>query len=292
MNTRTGKIARLPQPIRDQLNHKLEDGVGGPEILAWLNGMWKVQEILGLRFGGEPISPQNLSVWRQGGFVDWQRHQVSRETAREFVAELEEMEAEVGPASLGDRVSQMVALMMGRLLREAMAGEASERRKAVLEIARELARLRRGDRAQQRANLAQEQHEAAVEETQRCEREYIEAKRTHYRKELRANEAVLRAEAERGLADGTLTEERREELDRVFNRLDEHFGRPPRPKSAPAGSRPKTRPDTGGPRANQSNSNQIKVNQACRENGARPGQATQVFDPLIAGLCDPDAESF
>jgi hypothetical protein len=36
MKTRTGKIARLPKPIRDELNHRLENGAAAPELLARL----------------------------------------------------------------------------------------------------------------------------------------------------------------------------------------------------------------------------------------------------------------
>ena len=35
--TLVGKIARLPVEIREELNRRLENGQGGPEILPWLN---------------------------------------------------------------------------------------------------------------------------------------------------------------------------------------------------------------------------------------------------------------
>ena len=35
--SRIGKIARLPQNIRDQINEKLPNGIHGVEILYWLN---------------------------------------------------------------------------------------------------------------------------------------------------------------------------------------------------------------------------------------------------------------
>ena len=57
MKTRTGKIARLPREVREELNLRLERPEPGPQILAWLNG--------------EPVTKQNLSHWRQGGFRNW-----------------------------------------------------------------------------------------------------------------------------------------------------------------------------------------------------------------------------
>ena len=71
MPTRTGKIARLPAAVRQQLNLRLDDGQEGPPILDWLNALPEVQALLQEKFGGAPISPQNLSQWRQGGFQDW-----------------------------------------------------------------------------------------------------------------------------------------------------------------------------------------------------------------------------
>ena len=69
--SRIGKIARLPQKIRDQINEKLHNGIHGVEILYWLNELPVVQAIMQEGFGGEPISPQNLSNWNQGGYLDW-----------------------------------------------------------------------------------------------------------------------------------------------------------------------------------------------------------------------------
>jgi hypothetical protein len=69
--TRKGKIARLPETVRNEVNRKLEDGLLAKEILAWLNGLPEVQEILARQFEGNPISEVNLTHWRKGGFADW-----------------------------------------------------------------------------------------------------------------------------------------------------------------------------------------------------------------------------
>jgi hypothetical protein len=66
-----GKIAALDGDIRKELNVRLEDGQQAPEILPWLNGLHEVREILKHGFKGVPISPQNLSAWRRGGFLFW-----------------------------------------------------------------------------------------------------------------------------------------------------------------------------------------------------------------------------
>jgi hypothetical protein len=70
--TRTGKIARLPKIIRDQLNQRLDDGEQGARLVTWLNSLPEVQAILTRDFEGKAVSEQNLSEWRKGGFRDWQ----------------------------------------------------------------------------------------------------------------------------------------------------------------------------------------------------------------------------
>ena len=44
--TRTGKIARLPRQVRDELNRRLRDGQKGSQLAAWLNALPKVLSIL------------------------------------------------------------------------------------------------------------------------------------------------------------------------------------------------------------------------------------------------------
>src|SRR5688572_29810670 len=81
---RTGKIARLPREIRTELNNFLDENIPGSRILHWLNSLEDVQEVLQRHFDGRPVSEQNLSEWRQGGFAEWQAR-------RDFLEEMEDM---------------------------------------------------------------------------------------------------------------------------------------------------------------------------------------------------------
>ena len=67
----TGKIARLPGDLREQINQRLFDGQSDPEILPWLNELPIVKETLAARFKGQPITKQNMTNWRQGGYKRW-----------------------------------------------------------------------------------------------------------------------------------------------------------------------------------------------------------------------------
>jgi hypothetical protein len=69
--TRTGKIARLPREIREQLNRRLQDGEPGKKLVEWLNSLPEVKAALNTQFGGRRVSEQNLSEWKAGGYRDW-----------------------------------------------------------------------------------------------------------------------------------------------------------------------------------------------------------------------------
>ena len=72
---RTGKIARLPFDTRQKLNIRLLDNEPGDALVAWLNARPEVQAVLREQFDGHPITPQNLSEWRTGGFAVWELRQ-------------------------------------------------------------------------------------------------------------------------------------------------------------------------------------------------------------------------
>src|SRR6516165_7400573 len=60
---RNGKVASLPKPQRDLVNHMLEDGAAYKEIVAALAQL------------GHSVSARNISNWYQGGHQDWLLHQ-------------------------------------------------------------------------------------------------------------------------------------------------------------------------------------------------------------------------
>ena len=69
--TRTGKIARLPHDIREQLNARLRSGEQGKTLLQWLNALPEAIAILAANFTGHPFTPANLTEWKRGGYQDW-----------------------------------------------------------------------------------------------------------------------------------------------------------------------------------------------------------------------------
>ena len=105
MSTRTGKIARLPREIREQLNRRLADGELQTHLVDWLNSLPEVEAVLKANFKGQPISEQNLSEWKQGGYRDWGLHQEIIGLVRQMDADADELN-QAGKARLPDLLAQ------------------------------------------------------------------------------------------------------------------------------------------------------------------------------------------
>jgi len=113
MITRNGKIANLPNDIREQLNLRLLEGETGRELTAWLNALPAVQSILGSQFNGSPISEVNLTHWRQGGYLQWRTEHECFDSAR-ALADGDSAISQTGLSA--DRLLNMLALRYGQLL--------------------------------------------------------------------------------------------------------------------------------------------------------------------------------
>jgi hypothetical protein len=88
----TGKIGRLPAEVRAELNRRMNNNERTEPLLGWLNGLPEVQRVLAELFGGKPISQQNLSQWRQGGFHEWQKRLEAAESIPELMREMKKWE--------------------------------------------------------------------------------------------------------------------------------------------------------------------------------------------------------
>ncbi|MDR3403163.1 MAG: hypothetical protein P4L99_11765 [Chthoniobacter sp.] len=168
LSTRTGKIGRLPQAIRQELNQRIADGEGAQQLVDWLNGLEPVRERLAEYHQGRPITEHNISDWKQGGFLDWQCHEECRGALRDFLEEAKELDKEMDSEDvLTERATKMVTVILLKLFRQAAVAESGpEQRKAVLEIARELARLRRGDHQRARVEMLKECRDEEFEDRQ------------------------------------------------------------------------------------------------------------------------------
>jgi hypothetical protein len=91
-----GKIARLPKPIRDQINHWLLDGVSYPDIIQRLGEH------------GKDLTLDNISQWKKRAFQDWlveqafvERTRARQETPGELVRDFDATEVNHAALQLG-----------------------------------------------------------------------------------------------------------------------------------------------------------------------------------------------
>jgi uncharacterized protein YdaU (DUF1376 family) len=148
LSQRRGKIARLPRAVREQINVLLDDGLEAAEILPWLNDLPHVRQIITERFNGVPVSEQNLSGWRQGGFQEWLLHRELLDSAshsREDVEELNETLASDSPDGiphpLADFMVAKLTLHLTRFMRRWNGGPGDVQLLTLLKIGQFILKL-------------------------------------------------------------------------------------------------------------------------------------------------------
>jgi hypothetical protein len=143
--SRTGKIARLPLAIRQQLNQRLQNGEQGKLLVQWLNGLPEAQAVLASQFGGQPILEQNLSAWKKGGYRDWEEEQ---RTLQAVVVVFEQATGlkEAGSDELAERLAVVLTAKLAVEMQRLNSVRNGEKRSKIWrELAGSLALLRRGN---------------------------------------------------------------------------------------------------------------------------------------------------
>jgi len=161
--TRRGKIARLPQPLREQINRRFENGEEAGKIAEWLNPLPEVASLLAAEFDGEPVNEVNLSNWKQGGYRDWQAGQAACQAALQFQAEAAQLSQGAGP-HLADQLALCLTARLAAALQNSFAdgdnpGQALEE---LGRLRRNLVALRKGDHTGQRVQIEREKLELDV----------------------------------------------------------------------------------------------------------------------------------
>jgi len=238
--TRNGKIARLARTIRDELSRRLQDGEPGVRLVAWLNGLPDTQRVLAADFGGRPISEQNLSEWKAGGYRDWLARQETLSQARDLAADAKELTAATD-GRLTDHLATVLAARYAAAL-SGWDGEVTEefRRKlrALRGLCQDIVELRRGDHSGARLNMEQER---LTREREKTEEEVVE----HFKR------WVKNPEVRDWICQNWVSPEERERRMRAI------FGLEPKTpvEAAPGG------PESNPVKPDQTESNQIKPNE-------------------------------
>lgn len=143
------KIGRLPFAIRNELNERIRDGVGGSEILAWLNADKETRKILRELKSGE-INAQNLTDWRSSGYRDWLEDQGQADRIRRLAEISQTLASAAGGNAAGVCCNIATAKIMDAL--------ESADEEQVADLAKALVQLRAGENAAQKVALAEEKN--------------------------------------------------------------------------------------------------------------------------------------
>ncbi len=148
---RKGKVARLPVLIREGINLRFLNGEPGSKIIAWLHGLPEVLSVLD-EIGEEPITPQNLTDWRQGGYRDW----MLRRERLEETKLLSKYAFDLAKAS-GVSVSDGAAAILGGKILEAAEklAESEEGAETLIGLSVGISKLRDADSKLLRARVAE-----------------------------------------------------------------------------------------------------------------------------------------
>lgn len=153
---RTGKIARLPETIRTELNRRLRDGASGSSLLPWLNALPEVRTVLEADFGGRDISAPNLTDWRQGGYEDWVRSTDRLHHTRLLAEKAAALAREAG----GSLTEGAAAILSGRILEVLEGLDEETNAEQIGALIKSVAVLRGGDQDQRK--IEQREKELAL----------------------------------------------------------------------------------------------------------------------------------
>jgi hypothetical protein len=109
-----GKVARLPKPIRDQINHWLLTGLSYPEIIERLGEQ------------GQDLNPGHLCEWKKRGYQDWllQQNWLAETRARQEPAA--DLSTDFDATQLNHAALQLATLHIFEALRDLVPSRPAE----------------------------------------------------------------------------------------------------------------------------------------------------------------------
>jgi hypothetical protein len=172
--TRTGKIARLPCEVREQLNRQLQNGEQGRRLVEWLNALPEVQAVVAVEFAGRAIREQNISEWRKGGYQDWLFQQEALEVIGRVSADAEELQPDA-TSPLTDKLTPWLVARYFVAARKLVAENGEVDLKQLHQLCNNLVALRRGDHYAERLRIERERlHEERAQAGKKQEEQFVD----------------------------------------------------------------------------------------------------------------------
>ena len=155
----------MPKSIRDDLGRRIEDGEPGKELVKWLNGEPRVQEIVKKQFGGRAVTEQNLSEWKQGGHLEWLRHEETRSLVTRLTEQSDDLDEAADGMEISDRLDSILAAELASLAEKLLeeVTDPKERWQRFQEVLREFRYFRHEGNNSRRNQLQRQRWEREVE---------------------------------------------------------------------------------------------------------------------------------
>jgi hypothetical protein len=154
--SRNGKIACLPQPIREQVNRRLLNDEEARSIIQWLNGTPEVLALLAAEFDGRPINKVNISHWKSGGYRDWLTEQQAQDAIHSIVESSGALHDKI-PENFNDHMNRLlIGTLAAEFIQAQRTGNAAKRSEAFGEWVLRYARIRRADVQARRLEIERE----------------------------------------------------------------------------------------------------------------------------------------
>jgi len=157
------KIARFPVEVREQLNQRLHNGQSGSDILAWLNNLPSVKEILAAQFEGAAINGHNLTHWRRTGYHRWLRQKQNLIAIRELTSYAADVASAGGVARFAPAAAGIASGKIFEFLDAVDVENANP--DELLKLTAAASALRKGEHDHDRVTLAKQrlrQHDLAL----------------------------------------------------------------------------------------------------------------------------------
>jgi hypothetical protein len=127
-------------------------------LVVWLNALPKVQAVLKDKFQGNPISENNLSQWKNGGFPAWEAGEKMADNVSSIMDGTKALPA-VAKGGLTERMALMLtANMATSILRLESLPEGVEKSKVLRELRIGLLALKRCELLAERLEIEQIRH--------------------------------------------------------------------------------------------------------------------------------------
>jgi hypothetical protein len=132
----------------------------------------EVQAVMAAAFHGVPVSEQNLSEWKQGGYREWQKQQERRELVRQWAEEAKDLEAMAGAAGFSASLSMILLAELAQALRAALeeTADTGTRLERLLEVGRRFAQLRREESTAAQVRVTREKWEQEQQDAEASKR--------------------------------------------------------------------------------------------------------------------------